>query len=200
MAIRDKLIAAFEQLFPPQSYRTDQKFPEVLSPLGMGAGGGKSSPEVQQQPDRQRLMDAYAKGFEHFGNPPAATLSGLMVDESQKYPIFQKYPFLPAALTILESGGGSNMGPRQLPHNITSWGINLPPGYFEPQSVEEVLLKTLSGIGKRTSAYEPFRQSGNLEDLGNIYAPDSDNPGTGGANYANNARKIMDIFQAAYGQ
>jgi len=142
----------------------------------------------------QDLMTAYTKGFAHYGNPPAATLSGQMINEGQQYPIFQQYPFLPAALSILESGGGSNMSQRQQPYNITSWGINLPKSQFDPQSVEEVLSKTISGIGKRTPAYEKFRTTKDLNDLGHVYAPLGENPTTGGNYYADNAKAIMDQF------
>ena len=143
----------------------------------------------------QDLMKAYSQGFSHYGNPPAATLSAQMINEGQQYPIFQQYPFLPAALSILESGGGSNMGARQKPYNITSWGINLPKDKFNPSSVEEVLSKTISGIGKRTGAYQKFRDSKDLNDLGHVYAPIGENPTTGGNYYAKNAKDIMDQFE-----
>lgn len=168
----------------------------------------QATPIPTQAPggDRQKMIDAYTEGFKHWGSPPAATLSALMVDEAQKYPIFQKYPWLPAALTILESGGGKNLtkredvSPAHRQFNLTNWGVNLPQGYYEPTGPEDVLQKTISGIGSRMGAYEPFRTSGNLQDFANVYAPSSDNPGTGGSDYARNAQSIMDIFQKAYDQ
>lgn len=145
----------------------------------------------------QDFLDAAAEGLKNYGDLPVATLSSDILREQKKYPIYKKYPFLTHAISILESGGGKNLSPRQGPHNITSWGINLPKDLWNPTSVQQVLERTISGIGQRTPAYDAFRKSEDLRDLGNVYAPPSDNPdGMGGDTYAKNLKAVMDVFES----
>lgn len=189
------MVAPMRQPIAPSPQATPTSIPPLqrFAPVARAAAPSPSPTPVPSNPN-QALIDAYKKGFEYYGNPPAATLAAQMVEESQKYPIFKKFPFLPAAISILESGGGKNMSDKQKPYNMTSWGINLPKGYFNPSSVNEVVSKTISGVGQRTPAFQKFRDTGNLNDLADVYAPKSDNPQDGGNVYATRAQGIMDNF------
>lgn len=150
-----------------------------------------STPQPIQGNTAADYQAAIEEGYKNWGSPPAATMSAQMASYIDKYPIFKKHPFLLPALTLLESGGGSKM---KMPNNPTNWGIYVKD--FKPSSMAETIDKTATGIAERMPAYEAFRKSGNLEDLARVYAPESDNPGTGGSNYARNAESIMQVFRS----
>lgn len=144
-------------------------------------------------PTEEQIAQAITEGFKNWGSPPAATLAAEFAKTRQEGPIFEKYPFLAPAVSILESSGGKY---QKQPNNLLNWGINLPKGYFNPKSPEEVIQKMASGIARRSPAFGQFRKTLDLEDLAKNYAPESDNPGTGGSTYANNLKKVMEIFQS----
>ena len=182
--------------------------------------GIKTQPQVQASPvvpittptatpeelRRAAMIKAIQSGFENWGNPPAATLAATFADEAMKYPDVYKdnNRFLIPAISVLESGAGSNLtkrkdvAPGHRAYNITNWGINLPAGYYKPSSVENVIERTTSGIGSRTGAYKKFRESGGLHDLAPAYAPVSDNPDSGGDIYAKRLQEVLDVFNKAY--
>ena len=118
------------------------------------------------------------RGFENWGNPPAATLSGEFAAQVPKYKVFRDNPYLLPAMSILETSGGAK---QKFKHNLLNWGI-VPQqkGMFDPANPQEVINKAASGIGERMSYYDNFRRTGNLDDLSNVYAPLGENPGTGG--------------------
>lgn len=156
--------------------------------------------------ERDAMIKAIGEGFQNWGNPPAATLAATFADEALKYPDVYtgENRFMIPAISILESGGGKNLtkredvAPEHRAYNITNWGINLPQGWYTPSSVENVIERTTSGIGSRTPAYQKFRESGNLNDFGEVYAPSSDNPGTGGSDYIKNLNAVMSVFDDKY--
>jgi hypothetical protein len=143
--------------------------------------------------ERDRIKSAIDEGFKNWGSPPAATLSGEMADHAMKYPILRQNPFMLPALTLNETGGGEK---TKRPNNFTNWGVYEKS--FNPKTPAEAIERTASGIGERTPYYENFRKTGNLDDFSSVYAPDSDNPGTGGANYSRNLKKIMEVFKSKY--
>ena len=157
------------------------------------------SPRPTVKPAVKHSVDDYSaaiqKGFSHWGDVPAAKYAKVFAEESSKYPIFQKYPFLLPAISILETSAGKNVTYK---NNLLNWGIKpQKQGLFSPQSMEEVIQKAASGISGRTPYYKKFLETGNLSDLANVYAPESDNPGTGGEVYAKKLQEIMDIFEQA---
>ena len=140
---------------------------------------------------------------------PVADYAAFIYDETQKYPIFQKYPFLPIAQAILESSGFQNYSE---PKRALGWGANIP-GY-NPADLKQVIADYASALGGRnqqeeqakyptgwqnrmsTSAnYQPFRETGDLLTLANTYAPKSDNPEHGGDVYAGKLKWLMDLYQ-----
>jgi hypothetical protein len=186
--------------------------PKLFSPIPASAAEATLSPTVtpqqqpvqqlQEPPKKQFSQDQYKQaiqaGFQNWGNPPAATLAGEFAKAPGSDPIYQQYPFLLPAISVLETSGGAK---EKQPNNLLNWGINLPKGYFDPQNPQETINKAMTGLAGRTPDYTPqkyldtFRKTGDLSALGNWYAPPSDNPGTGGNTYADNLRQVMSIFQ-----
>lgn len=128
---------------------------------------------------------AIRKGFEEYGNPPAATLSGEFAKQAETYPIFKKYPYLLPAISINETSGGKNV---TYPNNLMNWGIY---NDFNPKTPAESIERAASGIGKRTPYYEGFRNTGNLRDFVYTYAPPTENDSE---RYIQNLEKLMSLF------
>ena len=151
-----------------------------------------STPTPTPTPEWEPIKKSMEKGWQNWNNPPASAYTQIMAEESLKYPILKKYPFLLPAISILETSGGKNI---TYPNNLLNWGI-IPQkkGQFTPKSFEEVISKAASGIGERMPYYKEFRETGNLEDLAEVYAPIEQNPETGGKIYAQRLKDIMDVF------
>lgn len=182
----------------------------VANSTVLGVQSAQKQPQTQT-PDKfpytkEQYVTAVKEGFKNwFGDQdvPVTHEIEAIYNEAVKYPIYYKYPFLIPAISFLETRGGRDLQPGNdaaTPHkkyNATSWAIYVKPEDWTPSSLNEVLTKTTSGIGERTSYYDQFRKTGDLLDLGNVYAPPSDNGGengTGGATYAKNLRGVMDVF------
>ena len=181
-----------------------QKVTGAIDPIAYEIAKGKMiSPLAAQQPTPtptptvNPYLGAIEKGLGHWGGD--TSIAPMFAESINKYDIYKQYPFLLPAISILETGGGNPEKIKQT-HNILNWGINLPKGWFEPQSKKEVIEKTASGIAERMAGFEKFRETRNLEDLANVYAPEVDNPLTGGKKYAKNLKKVMDVFQSYYGR
>jgi hypothetical protein len=123
-----------------------------------------------QTPDAQEAIKRIKKGFETYGNPPVSGLAEYMVQESMKYPQLAKNPWIIPAIALKETGGGKNM---KFSNNPLNWGIYEKS--FQPKSMEEVIERATSGIGKRMGAYQDFRNSGEAKDIIKRYAPPSEN-------------------------
>lgn len=185
-----------------------QPNPQFISPVAANQGQvqGIQSPQRQgfSSEDYQRAIE---EGFKNWGSPPAATLSSTFAKSPEYAPIFEEYPFLLPAISILETSGGAKQAFKNNPLN---YGIQAQKtGDYAPNSPQRNIQDAMTAIGGRgrmqgytesqlrnSAYYEPFRQSKNLDDLGNTYAPSSDNPGTGGKDYARNLKKVMEVFQS----
>jgi hypothetical protein len=153
---------------------------------------------------------------------PVADYATTIYDETQKYPIFKKYPFLAVAQAILESSGFQKRTAENPKVGYDPAEPKRALGYapyvegYNPQDLKQVIADYASALGGRDAAiekqtnpegwqarmstasnYQKFRDSGNLADLANTYAPAEDNPGTGGQTYANRLQWIMDRYQEA---
>lgn len=148
-------------------------------------------PQSTGEYTRDEYEQAIKEGFKNWGSPPAATLSGEMASYIDKYPVYKKHPFLLPALHLLETSGGAK---TKRPNNFTNWGVYLKD--YNPENPVVNLERTATGIAERSPYYKDFRETMDLNDLGRVYAPESDNPGTGGENYAKNAEQIMNVFRS----
>lgn len=155
--------------------------PAIRSYWGPTPTPAPSKPTPTPTPNPSTFQGLIQRGFSHWNNPPAATLSGTMATEAAKYPILQQHPELLPIISILESGGMTNMPPQHLsefPGEITNpnrqfngmgWGLN-PEFQFNPNNPQEVMAKVASGIATKPQ-FAPFRASGKIEDLANVYSP-----------------------------
>ncbi len=170
---------------------------DIVSPLQ-----GNADPVVHP-PSMDKYKQAITQGLANWGVKPDEQTVQAYVDAIGSNPLYQKLPFLLPAISIAETSGGAK---TKQENNILNWGINLPQGYFTPQSPVEVIQKAASGIAGRTQDFtqrkglEKFRQTGNLKDLADWYAPPENNPNTGGDTYAQNLQSIMDIFNKSLQQ
>lgn len=184
-----------------QQVKQPSPTPQQVAPVAQGQQyGGYSLPEYQA---------AIQEGFKHWGSPPAATMAAQMAQAIATSPIYQKYPFLIPAITLNETGGG-NPDKIAYPNNITNWGIR-SPGY-QPATTLQNLQDMITGVAGTRQLVQPtespynwwyrqpglqqFRQSMDLRDLANFYAPKSDNPLYGGDVYAKNLQDEMNYFNS----
>ena len=157
-----------------------------------------------------KIEMAIKQGPPEYKNLPVATMSAQMRKNIEKYPIFQKYPFLPIAQAILESSGFKK---AKKPKQAFGWGVHAK-GY-KPKNVLEVLNDYMSAVGgrnateeakrfsgktlksrlKTSNIYKHFRDTGDLLQYANTYAPIKENPKTGGKYYARNLKNVMATYQ-----
>jgi len=142
---------------------------------------------------------------------PVTDYAAYIYDETSKYPIFQKYPFLPIAQAILESSGFKNYS---TPKKALGWGARVPDADYNPKTLEEVIADYASALGGRNAEeekkkypggwqkrmstagnYQNFRDTGDIQSFANLYAPKSDNPEHGGDVYAGRLQYLMDLYQ-----
>lgn len=188
-------------------FGTSQKNTPVVSPIPEGNQPmGQNTIMYNGTPmTKSMLKDVIVKGLQNWGSPLIKDEQAInaFVEAPFKYPIFQKYPFLLPSITVNETGAGNKV---TYPNNVMNWGIKEPS--YQPTSPSQSIQSAMSGIGGRTEkqgfsptqvqtsqTFQPFRQSGNLSDLSNVYAPSSDNPGTGGDQYASNLHRNMSVFE-----
>lgn len=132
----------------------------------------------------RRIMKGMQGFFKNYGSPFSQEDIGSFAAEAEKYPITQKYPYLMPAISVNETSAGKNVSH---PNNPLNWGIYEPT--FQPKSNLETIAKATSGIAQRFPQYQKFRDTGNLMDFGNTYAPPSDN------NDPNYGGKLAELFK-----
>lgn len=183
----------------------------TATPMPTATPTPTSGPKKPTREDYIRAMQSVIPELGQNTPLPVGQYADYIYDTTSKYPIFQKYPFLPIAQSILESSGFQNYSePKR------ALGFAPYVKTYNPTDLRQVILDYASAIGGRnqseeqvnypnewrsrmstSSNYEPFRQSGDLSALANIYAPESDNQGTGGNIYAQRLQWIMDRYQDA---
>lgn len=173
-SIRDKISG----LFQPQKFISP--VPEGYAPQEGGA------PQAAQRPSPPAVAGAQytnpppiteeqiRRGWSKYGdgNAPAATMSAVFADVANQYPILRKYPGLLPSLTIGESSGG-----KAKTKNLLNWGIHLDD--YNETDPEKVIRSAARAIGSDDSPsshyYRKFRETGNIRDLLDLYAPPSEN-------------------------
>lgn len=134
------------------------------------------------------VLGAINKGFQEYGGNdlPVATLSGTFKTAAEQNNLD---PYLLPAVSILETGGGKK---QAFNNNPINWGIYEPS--FQPKTPAETINKAASGVGtgRAFPVYEDYRQSGNVKDFVNHYAPPSENDS---ARYMENLQRLMEMFR-----
>lgn len=123
------------------------------------------------------------------GNAPAATMSAVFADVANQYPVLQKYPGLLPAMNIQESSGN-----KAKTKNGFNWGLYNPS--YQETNPEQVIRDVAAAIGGEDSPsshyYEDFRNSGDIMDLLNRYAPPTENDTS---QYHQNVLNWMKMFE-----
>lgn len=158
--------------------------PQVLGVNAVQAPAATPAPAVQGL-----TFDQLLEGYGRYGATPSAQAVRLMAEAQDKYPVFKKNPALLPAMAIVETGAGKYMtrpkGPN--PQNLMNWGIYTD---FVPRDQAHSVERAISGIGERMPYYNKFRQTKNIEDFANVYAP----AGDGNEGYLEKLRKAMQYF------
>lgn len=145
----------------------------------------------QSNPSAGITMDDLLKGFGNYGATPSAEAVKKMVEAPNRYDVFKNNPYLLPAISIVETSAGQNMTrPKSSPNpqNLINWGIYTD---FAPKTQAEAVERALTGIGERSPYYQSFRDTNDLEDFVNTYAPASD----GNEGYMDKLVKAMAYFQ-----
>jgi len=147
---------------------------EIISPLP------DVTPTPTPTPTPAPYEEAIRKGFEKYGNPPAAKYTPYFVEAVNKYPPLKKHPYLLPALSIVETSGGKNVTYKE---NLFNWGKQDMP------SVPYVIERVAKGISE-DPRYAKFRETGRIEDLAEVYAPRKENP-----NFIKNLIWALNLFK-----
>jgi hypothetical protein len=225
---KSKVAELLDQIFrqPAKTAETKVKAQETPSPAPSPTTKSAVLGDQTQLPDKFPVskdvyINAVKEGFAnwfHDREVPATKYAETMYNESVKYSIFNKYPFLLPAIMMNEMRGGidnqeimqKNPDAANNPHtkyNYTNFGIRINPNDWTPSSVDDVIYQTARALGNdptshSAKAYGAWHASHNLKDLGNIYAPPSDNGGangTGGDKWGSNIQSEMDVFDEKAG-
>lgn len=155
-------------------------------------------------PSFDELVKAIQTGSE---GAPVATMAAQMVKTGQKMPVFQQHPFLPVAISQLESRGFRDFGVNPLvinPKQGFGWAPTIA-GYNP--SIERVLEDMMSAVGtdragedevRRRSAgyYQSFRENpSDIMGFANQYAGPvtTQNPHAGDI-YGTNLKTVMNKY------
>lgn len=120
--------------------------------------------EKQDQVEQQvlgstsNIEDRIRQGLINYGGEdlPALEYVPQFAEAAERYPLFANNPYLLPQISVLETSGGRNI---TRPNNLLNWGINYPGNneIFAEKSIPWVLERAISGLGERSSYYEPFR-------------------------------------------
>lgn len=115
------------------------------------------------------------EGWENYGdgNAPAATASATFAEVANQYPLLRENPGLLPAMAMKETSGGKASQNK----NWFNWGI-YDKGYNEtdPNQVIRDVAAAIAGEDSPSSHYyEKFRETGNIKDMLNRYAPPTEN-------------------------
>ena len=153
----------------------------------------KKTPNPTPTPasDIVETIKSFAKEYDM----PIGDMADFIVKQQSKYPVFYDNPFATTVTSILESSGLKKF--KENPENVykpkqaLGWGVRVPDEDYNPSTIKEVIKDYTSAIGGRnleeekkqygdkigaaryssSQYYEPFRQSGNIEDLASAYEP-----------------------------
>jgi hypothetical protein len=149
----------------------------IVEKIKQGKKGEKKAPKPKPTPTPTPIptptLMPYEKGIKKYFeelNAPAATQSAAFVKEAAKHPVFADYPYLLPAMAQKETQGGKKVAK---PNNWLNWGIKIDDFFVHDPAYG--IERAASGIGKRTAAYRKFRETKNLKDLIEAYAPAVEN-------------------------
>ena len=145
--------------------------------------------EIEPTNQGKLSLDQLLEGYGRYGATPSAQAVQEMVNAQDQYPVFEKNPALLPGLSIIETSAGQNMTrPKgDNPQNLMNWGIYTD---FIPRDQAHSVNRAASGIGERMSPYQKFRETNELKDFTDRYAPESD----GNEGYLENLNKAMQYF------
>lgn len=158
---------------------------ELISPIPKDQIIGNQAPATTTLTPQPAVLGAQAqpkvtaeqiqRGWDNYGDgkAPAATMSAVFADVANQYPVLQKHPGLLPAMAMKETSGGK--APNQ--KNWFNWGVHLDD-YNEPDP-EKVIRSVARAIGSDDSGsshyYKKFRETEDIGDLLNVYAPPVEN-------------------------
>lgn len=180
-------------------------------PLAVGAPpqpAATSSPyKFGQNISKQEVERKLKAGFQEYshgkGVPMEAHIPQLVAG-AEKYPGLQNNPFLTAAVSLNETSGGQNWTNLK---NPVSWGARIKDIY-QPSSADQALEDMMSAVGgdpnrgqgfdpqtaqtrmQTAAAYQPFRDSNNLQDFSFRYESPNNNP-----DYYKNLIQFIQMFE-----
>lgn len=119
--------------------------------------------------------DQIRKGWDAYGdgNAPAATQSATFARVANQYPILRQHPGLLPAMAMKETSGGKASQNK----NWFNWGI-YDDSYQEkdPAKVIEAVARAIGSDDSPSSHYyQKFRETGNIRDMLDRYAPPTEN-------------------------
>ncbi len=163
----------------------------------------KAKKEVKEKPKEEKgdIEKNIREGFREYSGGkelPIEEYIPMFVEAAEKYPVFRDNPYLLPQLAILESSGGQNVTRENNPLN---WAARIQKqGLYSPQSWEQSIADAISAISgdrpqgpryRQTAYYEPFRQSGDIQDFARAWEPRGDR----GLSYARDLLEGMRVFQ-----
>jgi len=184
----------------------DEKTPNPYAkPTPTSTPTATPTPTPTLGPTIDELIKAIQMGSE---GDPVATMSAQMVNNGQNMPVFQQNPFLPVAISQLESRGFKDFGTNPLVTKPKQ-GFGWAPGIegYNP-SIETVLDDMMSAVGtdrgeesnpvRRRNAgyYQKFRDNpSDISGFANQYAGPitAQNPNAGDI-YATNLKTVMNRY------
>lgn len=156
----------------------------VLGEIRSEIGGQPKRPMITQRPQQQVLGSSEGRpvteaqireGWDSYGdgNAPASTASATFAEVANQYPILQKHPGLLPAMAMKETSGGKAPGQK----NWFNWGIYQDS--YKEQDPNQVIRDVAAAIAGEDSPsshyYEKFRDTGNIRDMLDRYAPPTEN-------------------------
>jgi len=161
----------------------------------------KEAPKEQSKETKSDIEKNIREGFREYSGGkelPIEEYIPMFVEAAEKYPIFRDNPYLLPQLAILESSGGRNITRANNPLN---WAARIQKqGLYSPESWEQSIADAISAISgdrpqgpryRQTTYYEPFRQSGDIQDFARAWEPRGDE----GASYARDLMEGMRAFR-----
>lgn len=112
------------------------------------------------------------KGWEQYGNPPAATASATFAEVANQYPALRENPGLLPGIMIKESSGG-----KAKTKNWGNWALyNDDYQESDPNQVIRDMAEAIAGENSNSSHYyQKFRETRDVRDMLDRYAPPTEN-------------------------
>lgn len=192
---------------------------EILQNLGQSLSGLFGSQTFTDMPQRQSLPSQLItpkksskeeierkirSGFKQYSKGKGVPIEQYipqMLTATERYPIFQQYPYLIPAVSIVETSGGQDWGHL---NNPLSWGARVQAkGLYNPESAEQSIEDFITAVGgdinrgpagstrqKQIEYYRPFREKGDISLFANTYEPPNYNP-----NYLQDLLTYLALFE-----